>query len=236
MSARFENYQSTLDGRVWSSDCLILWACGLQQYSYCLWFSVFETAVFTTSKVIGKDFQYVKIISNSCFIAFLPKIKVDNACMLNIIKTKILSHRLLEIKITKNLGIKDISSSPRIKKISTNYDSCNSKLTTQLEEMPLSYKSKSYSLMSGCNSKHLEITHSNLALSNVLLIIPEFCSVTLRFVLDALNCVFYKCSSFCHLKIISKTVHNNIHSLFVSESSLLVLVFIVFQDQAFFFP
>lgn len=142
MSAQFENYQSTLDGRVWSSDRLILWACGLQQYSDCPWFSVFETAVFTTSKVMGKDFQYVKIISNSCFIACLPTIKVDNACMLNIIKTKRLSHRLLEIKITESLGIKDISSSPRIKKISRNCDSCNSKLTTQLEEMLLSYKPK----------------------------------------------------------------------------------------------
>lgn len=133
MSARFENYQSTLDGRVWSSDCLILWACGLQQYSYCLWFSVFETAVFTTSKVMGRGFQYVKIISNSCFITFLPRIKVNDACMLNIKKNKGLSHRLLEIKITESLGIKYIRSSPRIKKISRNYDSCNCKLTTQLE-------------------------------------------------------------------------------------------------------
>ena len=64
---------------------------------------------------MGRDFQYVKIIFNSCFIAFLPRIKVDKAWMLNIIKNKGLSHRLLELKITENLGIKGISSPARIK-------------------------------------------------------------------------------------------------------------------------
>jgi len=57
---------------VGASDYLALWPCALQQYSYSLWFSIFErmTAVFTTNEVMGRDFQYVKIISNSCFIAF----------------------------------------------------------------------------------------------------------------------------------------------------------------------
>jgi len=41
--------------------------------------------------------------------------KVDKAWMLNITKNKRLSHRLLEIKITESLGIKGISSPPRIK-------------------------------------------------------------------------------------------------------------------------
>lgn len=47
--------------------------------------------------------------------AILERIKVDKAWMLKIIKNKRLSHRLLEIKITENLGMKYVSSPPRIK-------------------------------------------------------------------------------------------------------------------------